>query len=103
MNTTGRRDSLRKLRNVIDNMPPRGASRRPVRERPPSMKYSSETPRANNWLRYSRNTAEYNGSPLKLRRRKNAPARRRIEPSTGRFKFTPAPMCGIAIPLRSNW
>ena len=42
----GRRGSRRKLRTVIDSMPVAGSSSRPVRLRPPSMKYSIECPRA---------------------------------------------------------
>jgi hypothetical protein len=41
-NSTGRRGARRKARTVIDSMPAAAASRRPVRERPPSMKYSIE-------------------------------------------------------------
>ena len=77
-------------------MPVLGCSSRPVRLRPPSMKYSIEWPRAIIWPRYFMNTAEYSGLPQKLRRRKNAPPRRRNEPTTGRLRLMPAAMCGTA-------
>src|SRR5436190_19448397 len=38
-----------------------------------------ETPRANSCVTYSLNTVEYSAFARKLRRRKNAPPRRRIE------------------------
>jgi hypothetical protein len=41
-NSTGLRGWRRKPRTVIAIIPPLGLSRRPVRERPPSMKYSIE-------------------------------------------------------------
>ena len=41
-NSTGLRGWRRKARTVIEIMPPLGGSSRPVRERPPSMKYSIE-------------------------------------------------------------
>ena len=70
-------------------MPVRGASSRPVRLRPPSMKYSSGWPRAIMKPRYLVNTAAYSASPLKLRRRKNAPPLRRNRPTTGRLRLMP--------------
>ena len=80
-------------------MPARGSSSRPVRLRPPSTKYSTETPRAKSCATYSVNTVEYSALARKLRRRKKAPPRRRIEPTTGRLRFTPAAMCGGTMPL----
>jgi len=80
-------------------MPVFGCSRRPVRLRPPSMKYSIECPRAIIRPRYLVNTAEYVWLPPKLRRRKNAPPRRRNEPITGMLRLMPAAMCGTAKPL----
>ena len=56
MNTTGRRGWRRKLRTVIASMPVMGASSRPLRLRPPSMKYSIEWPRAMIAARYWVNT-----------------------------------------------
>ena len=49
-------------------MPVFGCSRRPVRLRPPSMKYSIEWPRAIIRPRYFMNTIVYSALPLKLRR-----------------------------------
>ena len=40
----------------VQMVPVFGSSRRPVRERPPSTKYSTESPRLNSSPRYSRNT-----------------------------------------------
>ena len=57
-NSTGRRDWRTKARRVITSIPALGWSRRPVRERPPSMKYSIESPRAMSVATYSLNTAE---------------------------------------------
>jgi hypothetical protein len=42
----------------------------------------------------------YSASPLKLRRRKNAPPLRRKRPITGMLRLTPAATCGTAKPLR---
>jgi hypothetical protein len=56
-NTTGRRGARRKARTVIASMPPLGCSNRPVRERPPSMKYSIENPSPTSCATYSENTA----------------------------------------------
>ena len=84
----------------MDSMPVRGASSLPERLRPPSMKYSSGWPRAIMNPRYFMNTTEYRTSPLKLRRKKNAPPLRRKRPMTGMLRFDPAAMCGNAKPLR---
>ncbi|MNP77876.1 hypothetical protein D3C76_1753890 [compost metagenome] len=55
--TMGMRDERRKLRRVMASMPVLGCSMRPVRERPPSTKYSTGKPLVNNVCRYSLNTA----------------------------------------------
>src|SRR6185437_13468657 len=66
-NSTGRRGARRKARTVIDSSPKRGASKRPVRERVPSTKYSIGTPRSINCVMYSLKITEYSALPLKLR------------------------------------
>jgi hypothetical protein len=70
-------------------MPVIGASSRPVRLRPPSMKYSIECPRAMIAARYFMNTTVYNELPRKLRRMKKPPPLRRNRPITGRLRLTP--------------
>ena len=81
-----------KLSTVMPRSPAFGASVRPLRLRPPSMKYAIGNPLASIACRYSRNTAAYSGSPLKLRRRKKAPPRRSIGPTIGKFRLAPAAM-----------
>ncbi|MNJ59030.1 hypothetical protein D3C77_546930 [compost metagenome] len=83
-------------------MPVLGWSMRPVRERPPSTKYSTGKPLVNRVCRYSLNTAVYSGLPLKVRRMKNAPPRRSRPPITGMFRLMPAAMCGGVRPLRNS-
>ncbi|CAM5566253.1 hypothetical protein SSTU70S_00930 [Stutzerimonas stutzeri] len=83
-------------------MPVFGRSMRPVRERPPSTKYSTGKPRLNSVCRYSLNTAVYSGLPLNERRMKNAPPRRSRPPITGMLRLMPAAMCGGVRPLRNS-
>ena len=101
-NTIGVREERRKLRRVIASMPVLGCSMRPVRERPPSTKYSTGKPLVNRVCRYSLNTAVYSGLPLKVRRMKNAPPRRSRLPITGMLRLMPAAMCGGVRPLRNS-
>ncbi|MNP67016.1 hypothetical protein D3C76_1627950 [compost metagenome] len=100
--TIGVRDERRKLRRVIASMPVRGCSMRPVRERPPSTKYSTGKPLVNSVCRYSLNTAVYSGLPLKVRRMKNAPPRRSRPPMSGMLRLMPAATCGGVRPLRNS-
>ncbi len=97
-NSTGRVGWRRKPRTVMATMPPLGGSSRPVRERPPSTKYSMEWPPETSWATYSLSTAEYSALPRMLRRMKNAPPLRRIVPTTGRLRLMPATMCGGTMP-----
>lgn len=92
--TIGVREERRKLRKVMASIPVRGCSMRPVRERPPSTKYSTGKPLVNKVCRYSLNTAVYSRLPLKVRRMKKAPPRRSRPPITGMLRLMPAAMCG---------
>ena len=71
-------------------MPVLGGKIRPVRERPPSMKYSSGVLRDKMLYKYSLNTVVYKPLPRNERRIKNAPPPRKICPTNGMFKLSPA-------------